>query len=112
MIPSAWIGVVLALAVYRLTRLAGWDDFPLALRLRARATGQNARGRGRDLYGDGVFYSRPTVRKFLFCPFCVGFWISLAVYVAWLEQPRWTLYALAPFALSAAVGLTAKNLDP
>jgi hypothetical protein len=111
-IPPVWVAVWLVLGAYRLTRLAGWDDFPLALRVRAWLTGANRNGRGVELYDNGVSYERPNVRKFLFCPFCVGFWISLAVYICWLEEPRWTLYGLAPFALSAGVGLVSKNLDP
>jgi hypothetical protein len=113
MIPTPWVAAVLALGAFRLVRLVGWDDFPLALRLRRWATGETVyrtptEGRERDLYR----YTRPTLEHFLTCPFCVGFWISLAVYGSWLVTPTWTTYALAPFALSAAVGLTAKNLDP
>jgi len=28
LIPSPWVGLVLALGVYRIVRLIGWDDFP------------------------------------------------------------------------------------
>lgn len=111
MIPSPWIALVLALGAYRLTRLVGWDDFPLALRLRAWATGEK-QSRGPHVHGDHYTYRRPTVQKLLTCPFCAGFWISCLVYVAWLEVPTETLYGLAPLAIAAAVGLIAKNLDP
>jgi hypothetical protein len=59
-----------------------------------------------------VVYGRPQIAHWLACPFCQGFWVSLAVYLAWVFEPRWTLYAVAPFAISAAVGLIARNLDP
>jgi hypothetical protein len=57
-------------------------------------------------------YRRPTLAHLVHCPFCLGWWVSLSVYIAWLAWPRGTLYALAPFALSGLVGLISKNLDP
>lgn len=112
MIPSPWIGVVLALATFRLVRFIGWDDLPWLVRARAKLTGENERNMGENLYGDRKSYTRPVLTKFIHCPWCVGFWVGILVYVAWLEQPKWTLYVLAVFALNAAVGLVAKNLDP
>ncbi len=107
MIPGPWVALVLALAAFRLTRLAGWDDFPLAVRVRGWITGEHTiRGRAEPLY------QRPTLAHLLACPWCIGFWISCAVYVGWLLVPTEALYAAAPFALSAFVGLVAKNLDP
>jgi hypothetical protein len=113
LIPSAWVGIVLALAAFRLTRLAGWDDFPPILAARAWATGANQRRQGRAVYADDpTYYRRPLLTKFLHCAWCVGFWVSVAVYVAWVFAPTEALYGAAPFAISAAVGLIAKNLDP
>lgn len=40
MIPSAWIFALLALAAYRGTRLFGWDEFPLAAKVRAWVIGE------------------------------------------------------------------------
>lgn len=134
MIPSAWVSVVLVLATYRVLRLVGWDDFPPVEKARAWITGEHwvpdepppdieapredrpppeePAGKVPDpVRGVRAEYRRPLLAHFLHCPFCVGFWISCAVYVAWLEIPTATLYALAPFALSGAVGLIAKNLD-
>lgn len=121
MIPSPWIAVVLALGVYRLCRLVGWDDFPPVAATRAWLVGQRVVtvGTGNQQMGltatdpdETVSFARPLLEQFLHCPFCVGFWLGLAAYGAWLWEPRWTLYALFPLALNAAVGLTAKNLDP
>jgi uncharacterized protein DUF1360 len=104
--PGPFAFVVLALAAYRLTRLAGWDTFPLAERVRAAAVGEY-----RTVSGT-VSYRRPTLDHFVHCPFCIGFWISLGVYAAWLTAPTVTMYGAMPFAISGAVGLVAKNLDP
>lgn len=112
MIPSPWVGLVLALGTFRLVRLVGWDDWPYSVRLRAWLTGENEGNRGENLYGDRKSYTRPTLTKFIHCPWCIGFWVGCIVYVAWLEAPTWTLYVLAVFALNAAVGLVAKNWDP
>lgn len=112
MIPHPWVAVVLVLGALRLQRLAGWDDFPLAIRFRAWLTGAHEyynTTENRD--GAILRHRRPTVAHFLGCAFCLGFWISLATYLAWVFEPRLTLYAAAPLALSSAVGLTAKNLD-
>lgn len=121
MIPSGLVCAVLVLAAYRLTRLIGWDDFPPVLRLRSWATGaalhvsgsSNARG---GLTGEQPTatwtFRRPLLAHFLQCAFCQGAWTSGAVYAAWATLGPRSLYAFAPLALSGAVGLVAKNLDP
>jgi hypothetical protein len=103
--PGPWAGIILVLAAFRLVRLFGWDDFPIAVKLRARLTGE------RHLSDDYVAYDRPSVDHFLHCPFCLGAHISAATYGAWLLWPHASMYALLPFAISGAVGLVAKNLD-
>lgn len=57
-------------------------------------------------------YDRPTLAHLVHCPFCLGWWVSLAVFAAWNVSAGWTLWLVAPFALSGAVGLVARNLDP
>lgn len=125
MIPSPWIAVVLALAAYRWTRLAGWDDFPPIYKLRAWAIGETwipkfPPAPDPDLPGKQPSsevpmlrpaYSRPLLAHLVHCPFCVGWWISLATYSAWLLWPHATMYVAAPFALSGVVGLVSKNWD-
>lgn len=81
---------------------------------RAEARGEpSLPGKQPDSEADHVrpAYRRPLLAHFIHCPFCVGFWISVAVYVAWLEFPTETLYALFAFALSGAIGLISKNWD-
>jgi hypothetical protein len=56
-------------------------------------------------------YDRPTLAHLVHCPFCLGWWVSLAVYAFWLVSPSWSLYTLFPWALSGLVGLIARNLD-
>ncbi len=94
MTPSPWPAVILTLGTFRLLRLLAWDEFPPVARLR-----------------NVLLYPRSLLIDLFSCPFCLGFWLSLAVYLLWLWQPAGTLYGAAPFALSGAVGLIAKNWD-
>jgi hypothetical protein len=110
MLPSAWVGLVLALAAFRLCRLIGWDDLPPIVRFRNRITGADFIRTTEPTPGYWVF-KRPLLAHFLGCAFCLGFWISAAVYTTWRFWPVACIYACAPFALSTAVGLLAKNLD-
>lgn len=140
MIPSPWVALVLVFAAYRGTRLLGWDDWPPILKVRAWAIGERwipalpppEVGMHGDVNVVSSYpsepslpgktpsseveyvrpaYSRPTLAHLVHCPFCLGWWVSLATYVAWLALPTPTLYLAAPFALSGAVGIIAKNLD-
>lgn len=120
MIPSPWVALVIALGVYRVVRLVGWDDLQPVARIRAWAVGETitynvAANRDNAIYR----YKRPTLNHFLNCPFCQGFWWSLVTYATWvaiggpgaIDERSWMFYVVAPFALSGAVGLLAKNLD-
>lgn len=121
MIPGPWVAVLLVLAAFRLVRLIGWDDLPIIERARGRLTLQTLR---HDMTKDRdrpiVTYRRPVLAHFLGCAFCQGFWTSAAVYLAWIlaghpgaaHTHSALFYALMPFALSSAVGLIARNLDP
>lgn len=113
MIPAPWQFALLALAAYRLTRLVGWDVItrPAREALIGRyeeGSGKKARDteRGKKLRG-----YRRKLDEFVHCPFCMGFWVSLALWLAWSASPHWTLVAASPFAINAAVGLVTKNLD-
>lgn len=110
MIPTPWVSIVLTLGAYRVVRLIGWDDFPLAAKTRAWVTGQywTKKEGDRELEWG---YLRPNLAHLLGCPFCQGFWVSVLTYVAWVFAPTQTLYVAAPFALSGAVGLISKNWD-
>lgn len=124
MLPSPWVGVVLAFAAYRLLRLAGWDDWPPILRVRRWVIGEHwvpgdpeaVELPGKTPSSEAAevrpAYRRPTLAHMIHCPFCMGFWVSVGVLVAWWVFPTEALYGLAPFALSGAIGLMAKNWDP
>lgn len=154
MIPSPLVLLILILAAYRLTRLGGWDDFPLAAKIRAAVIGERwvpdiptlvetgerlplvpsesegvvkIPGPGNFFIDGGEIplpgkqpsseadavrpaYSRPTLAHLVHCPFCLGWWVSLATWLVWLAWEP-VLYGLVPLAISGAVGLLAKNLD-
>lgn len=118
--PSTWpawlAAATLVLGVYRIARLIGWDAWPpiAALRDRILQTTVDRSMTERRPNGEPARrrYGRPTLAEAIRCPFCAAFWIGLVVYGCWLVVPTETLYVLAPFALSAAVGLIGRNLDP
>lgn len=128
MLPGWWAFTLLVLATYRVVRIIGWDNAPLIIRIRGWITGAELVTNGSTNARLGVTnedvisstrYRRPTLDHFLGCPFCQGFYVSLAAYGAWLlagapgavGSSSWAWYLAAPLALSAAVGLVAKNLD-
>jgi hypothetical protein len=88
-----------ALAVYRLTRLATVDTFPVAAAARERVTRW---ARETD---------RPAIEELVHCPWCIGFWIATGVVLVRSGLPRpWTPLARA-LALSAAAGVIAHHLS-
>lgn len=113
MIPTWWQFAILVLGAYRITRLLGWDDWPPIYKLRARLLGerwffpsQSSNEKAR------VAYDRALLAKLFHCPFCLGWWVCLLAWALWLPFPHFTIIALTPWALSGAVGLLSKNLDP
>jgi hypothetical protein len=87
--PKPWEFAVLTLAIYRLCRLAGWDTITEPIRKRLP----------------------PAFVEFLSCPFCFGFWLSVAAYIAWRLEPRPTLIVATVLALSGAAGFVATRPD-
>ena len=121
MIPSPWIGLVLALAAFRITRLIGWDDLPPVARARAWVTGASMRSQStsntamrltNDESKDTWVYKRPLLAHMITCPYCMGFWVAAVTYIAWVFVPTQMLYVAAVFALSGAIGIIARMLDP
>ena len=97
MIPSPLALFVLALAAFRLWKLAA-DD---AILKTPRSWLVGARGG----LSEPLWFTRPRVEEWLVCPWCAGFWCALGWYGAWLLWPHGVMYAAVPFAVSAAVGL-------
>jgi hypothetical protein len=93
---AIWAYVLITLAAARVTRLVTKDRIALGLRKGIVAK-----------YGEGYWLA-----YLVFCPFCVGFWLSLPATVAWmlltlplhlwwLAVPAWPAmsYLIAPVLL-------------
>lgn len=94
MIPSPLVLLVLVLASWRVWRLVALDDFPPVVWARNRAVGVTWTEEGLPVF------ARPMLAKFIPCPWCSGFWIGAAWYVAWIVWPTCALYAAVPFAMN------------
>lgn len=82
-------------AAYRITRLAQRDSLPPLPQVRQNLV---------DRWGD-----KPA-SELIDCPWCLGFWTSLAVFIAASSSDRaWRL--LTPLAMSTAVGFLAGRDD-
>lgn len=90
-VPSWWEVALLAGGAYRLWRLVAFDVILEPFR--------------------GVVGVRQALGEFVGCPWCLGFWITLAWWLAWQAWPHGTLVVAAPLAMSLAVGLVSR-LDP
>lgn len=91
-IPDWYTLVLLSLAAYRLWRLVAEDtifDRPRGLLVRRLPKGE----------------------EWILCPWCSGLWTVVAVWLAWVWEPYWTLVVAVPLVLSALVGLVSANLD-
>jgi hypothetical protein len=101
-VPEPWAFALIVGAAYRLWRLAAADSILDGWRDRlVRAAKHNTPEEYRE-----------KVDIFLHCPWCLGFWITLAWFAAWWAWPHETLIAAAPLAASASVGLVQRNFDP
>lgn len=169
-VPDWYALLLLGLGVFRLCRLAGWDEITAPYRARfglladeeyhqwtdalnaVRSLGQNPWHYNRTDHDSGDFLDTvalakgmttgtpvgplvssrliwdkeddlPTyplvpfsetrwyLAKLVRCPWCLGFWLSVAAWGAYQADQRGTLVAMSLFAASALPGLIAKNLD-
>lgn len=92
-VPEAWEAVLLALAAWRTFQLLAGDDILDPSR-------RYVTDRLSEYWED-----------FLTCPYCAGFWIAVAWWVAWQIWSVEALIAATPFALSAGVIAAAKVLS-
>ena len=81
--------IVLALAVYRITRLIVLDTIF---------------DRPRDWASQKAIWLETLVT----CPWCAGFWISLAATILYALSPTVSFWLFLPFALSAVTGLLSR----
>jgi hypothetical protein len=87
-VPGIWAFALLALAAFRLWKLIAHDSIL-------------------DRPRDRLLNGRDKLAEFIQCPWCLGFWLALSWWLAWLISHTWATAAAVPFALSAAVGLVA-----
>lgn len=93
-IPSWWEAVLLTLAVYRVWRLLAADTILDGPRDRLVKAADDAYREELDI--------------FLHCPWCLGFWVSVVGWVAWLVFPTETIWVSVPLAISCVIGFMAK----
>lgn len=96
--------LVLVLGAYRLWMLLAKDA--ITQRWRVRFLGYSDTG-------DRNRWPHPhrTIAEMVHCPWCLGFWISLAAVLAYAQWPHATRWILLPFAISALVALISVCFD-
>lgn len=103
-IPDWYVLLLLALASFRIYRLLAEDTILDGPRARLLRLGSWQEGQP----------TPPTYRarlgEFIVCSWCIGFWVSLAVWGCWYVEPGWTTGLSAPLAISTLVGLVADRL--
>lgn len=109
---GAFAFIVVALAVFRLTRFFVFDSL-----VGAHPDSKSKFSRSLDRWaftqdakGDDRSWLRGKVGTLLTCPWCFGFWITVAVAAAWFWGPDPVRWAIVVFALAAVAGLL-NNLD-
>lgn len=169
--PDWYALLLIGLGVFRICRLAGWDDLTTPLRAKVIGLSDEAhsqwtyvlnalQGADRDpwlydrTYEDSMDFIVDTsvavgrrdnltmpplvserlvtdplagdapaalivpftqrrwyVSKLMRCPWCLGFWITLAAWLSYQAWPDGTLVVMSLLAASAIPGLVTKNLD-
>lgn len=106
-VPGIWEAVLLSAFAYRLWRLLAEDvilEHPRRWLVRLDRDWEEGLA-----LPDGYRFG---LAEFINCPWCLGFWLSVLVWLAWLVEPTGTLVVAVPFAISVAVGVIRINLDP
>lgn len=106
-VPSWWPFLLLAFGTFRIWRLLADDKILEKPRRWLVRLGPDWREEG-DPVPENY---REYLAVFLMCPWCLGFWLSLAIWGAWQVWPHITEVAMVPFALNAAMALVRGNLD-
>lgn len=107
--------IILGLAGHRAWRFAAVDDMPLLVRIRAWALGSHEivvfdiPGKPKQTV---THYRRPTLRHLIECPWCLGTYISVGLFVLWREWPDVAVWPIGLLAVGEVVGLIGRNLDP
>lgn len=101
-VPDWWTLVLLGGASFRVFRLIAMDT--ILDKPRGWLVGLGVWKEGMPVPSN----YRKGLAEFLVCPWCLGFWVTLAWWLAWQEWSHGALVVAAPFAISAAVGLLAQ----
>lgn len=108
--------IVLALAVYSITRLLSIDSFPPIEKMRTKFYEHFPHDQystlKRPIRGEWVAVGRGYLvnvgtwqGELVSCPWCLGWWVALSVSVAFLFWPTVVLATCVPFALRVIPGL-------
>ncbi len=106
-VPGWWEALLLSVAAWRVFQLLAFDsilDQPRRYVTRL----------GREWEKDGDLVPKEYREKwalFLVCAYCLGAWVALAWWVAWLIWPHGTLVFATPWVLSAGVVAASKVLS-
>jgi uncharacterized protein DUF1360 len=106
-VPGPWEATILALGIYRFWRLFAEDtilDGP-----RKWLVGLGYRWADGDPLPTRY---REKWSVFIECPWCSGAWMTIGIFLLWVWFPTEVLVVCSVAALSTAVGLIRKNLDP
>lgn len=103
-IPNWYALVLLALAAFRVWKLAAEDDILDRPRRYVTRLGSGWKKEG-DPLPDGYRYR---LAAFISCEWCLGFYVALGWWGLWSAWPHGTLIAAAPLAISALLPLAAK----
>lgn len=108
-VPDWYALVLLSLASFRTWRLLAEDDImdrPRRYLTRLGDWEEADEDKPSPPWPAGY---RVQVAKFINCPWCLGFWISLAWWGMWEWLPHETLVVASAAAISAVVGLIGKT---
>lgn len=92
-VPDWWAFALLAGASFRVWKLLADDVIFDGLRDRVLLLYESHPERASSILG------------FLNCAWCLGFWTSVAWWLAWLAWPTGALVAATPWAIATVVGL-------
>jgi len=98
-VPDWYEIILLSLAAWRIFQLIAFDSILDQPRRYVTRLGKKWEKEGDALPKE----YREKWALFLQCPYCLGFWLGLVWWGAWLIWPYETLVAAVPFVISAGV---------
>lgn len=98
--PGIIAFIIMALATFRIWRLLSEDtilDYPRRWLVRLPYDWREGKRIPPEY--------RARLGEFIGCPWCLGWWISLVIWLAWLKWPNTVEALCVPLAFSAVVGI-------